>query len=171
MNRISFFCFLIAALIVACATPEHIVKKAEVGRELIIEKSTDQVFPVVVQIIMSDGFTLKTINEKYGILVTEPNTMRTGQLMTKLGEGAGGIVAMNPSLNSEINLACTILPIDAKRSKINIKASVFSVETPFYNPFSLKQAPQGTSRQFDEYRSASVTDYYFNKIGNALEKK
>lgn len=153
---------MVATLFIGCAAAQRAEQQTEMGKEAIVAKSVDEVFPVIVQALMAEGFVPQNINEKYGILVMQPKSMHPGRLMKKIGQPGGGFVSagswLTPDMMDEINVSCTVQRVDEGHCKVNLKTTVFYSQATGF----------GTRRQLHPYRSAKANEYYFQKIMSAI---
>lgn len=154
--------FLLLGLL-SCTTMEQRQQATE-GITFETNKSRENVIGVIVQVLSEEGFTIDTINEKYGLVNAKPQIMLTGELMKKVGEPGAGFVGTNTHLNHTIEFAATI----SEQGTVRLKALAYDIEEENFFDVILQNRNAPRSRSVDVSRSLKLNDYYAKRIKERL---
>lgn len=151
-------------ILIGCATPQQQLKATE-GELLKTGKPRAEVMDVLVGILTEEGFVVDNINEKYGIVSTQPYDILTGQLMTKLGESGGGFVGTNSALKHTIKFNANI----AANGEVRVRAIALNVEDD--NVITMMTNPNNSRRseKIDTFRTLKLNEYYTKKLQEKLQ--
>lgn len=157
--------FLGLLLLFGCATVEQRQQATE-GITFETNKPRDKAIDAIVQILTEEGYSIDTINEKYGIINCKPYKILSGELMKKLGEPGGGFVATNQHLIHYIEFSAVI----SEQGTIKLKATASSEEAE--NIFTMMANPQYARRSMalDVFRTEKLQNYFAQKIKERVSK-
>lgn len=155
--------FLLAVLLVSCATPQQ-REQATQGVTFETGKSREAVMDATIQLLTEEGFSIDTINEKYGIVNTKPQIILTGELMKKLGEPGSGFVATNTHLNHTIEFSATI----SKEGSVHLKSLAYEVKNENIMSTIMADPNARRSRAVDVFRTVKLQEYYIKMIKTKL---